>query len=95
MSGNHWLTFQIIAYQLNRKKGQYLEDYNWRFGYVESLLKNGAKTAKWWSEGAPHARVSGHHLQTEGGARGIVVIVVGNGHGDTSSNPGRDWLHFT
>ena len=23
-----------------------------------------------------------------GGARGVVVIVVGNGHGDTSSNPG-------
>ena len=23
------------------------------------------------------------------------IIVVGNGHGDTSSNPGRDWLHFT
>ena len=30
-----------------------------------------------------------------GGARGVVVIVVGNGHGDTSSNPGRDWLYFT
>ena len=30
-----------------------------------------------------------------GGARGVVVIVVGNGHGDTSSNPGRDSLHFT
>ena len=30
-----------------------------------------------------------------GGACGIIVIVVGNGHGDTSSNPGRDWLHFT
>ena len=30
-----------------------------------------------------------------GGARGVVVIVVGNGHGDMSSNPGRDWLHFT
>ena len=30
-----------------------------------------------------------------GGARGVMVIVVGNGHGDTSSNPGRDWLHFT
>ena len=30
-----------------------------------------------------------------GGARGVVVIVVENGHGDTSSNPGRDWLHFT
>ena len=23
-----------------------------------------------------------------GGARGVMVIVVGNGHGDTSSNPG-------
>ena len=30
-----------------------------------------------------------------GGARGVMVIVVGNGHDDTSSNPGRDWLHFT
>ena len=30
-----------------------------------------------------------------GGARGVMVIVVGNGHGDTSSNRGRDWLHFT
>ena len=26
-----------------------------------------------------------------GGAHGVMVIVVGNGHGDTSSNPGRDW----
>ena len=25
-----------------------------------------------------------------GGACGIMVIIVGNGHGDTSSNPGRD-----
>ena len=24
------------------------------------------------------------------GARGVMVIVVGSGHGDTSSNPGRD-----
>ena len=30
-----------------------------------------------------------------GGACGVMVIVVGNGHGDTSSNPERDWLHFT
>ena len=30
-----------------------------------------------------------------GGAHGVMVIVVGNLHGDTSSNPGRDWLHFT
>ena len=32
---------------------------------------------------------------TIGGARGVVVIVVGNEHGDSSSNPGPDWLHFT
>ena len=30
------------------------------------------------------------------GARGVMVIVVGNGQDDEeSSNPGRDWLHFT
>ena len=25
-----------------------------------------------------------------GGSRGVMVTVVGNGHADTSSNPGRD-----
>ena len=30
-----------------------------------------------------------------GSARGVMVIVVGNGHSDTSSSPRRDWLHFT
>ena len=30
-----------------------------------------------------------------GGASGVRAIVVGNGHGDTSSNPGQDRLHFT
>ena len=34
-------------------------------------------------------------IRSTGGARGVMVIVVGNGHGDTSSNPGRDWLHFS
>ena len=29
------------------------------------------------------------------GACGVMVIVVGNKYGDTSSNPGPDWLHFT
>ena len=28
-------------------------------------------------------------------ARGVGVFVVENGRGDTSSNPGRDWLYFT
>ena len=41
-----------------------------------------------------HSEV-GLYLSTFGGSRGVMVIVVGNGHGDTSSNPGRDWLHFT
>ena len=41
-----------------------------------------------------------YHKTAKGGARGVVDIVVmvtvlGNEHGDTSSNPGRDWLHFT
>ena len=34
-------------------------------------------------------------LYVIGGACGVMVIVVGNGHGNTSSNPGRDQLHFT
>ena len=25
---------------------------------------------------------------------GVMAIVVGNGHSDTSSNSGQDWLHF-
>ena len=28
-------------------------------------------------------------MTNEGGARGVMVIVVGNGHGNTSSNLGR------
>ena len=32
---------------------------------------------------------------SERGAHGVMVIVAENGHGDTSSNSGRDWLHFT
>ena len=31
-----------------------------------------------------------HSAIKVGGARGVIVIVVGNEHGDTSSNPGRD-----
>ena len=35
------------------------------------------------------------YAKFNGGARGVMVIVVGNGHSDTRSNPWRDWLHFT
>ena len=34
-------------------------------------------------------------LTITGGACGVMVIVTGYRHGDTSSIPGRDWLHFT
>ena len=33
--------------------------------------------------------------QPFGGARGVMVIVARCGHNDTSSNPGRAWLHST
>ena len=36
-----------------------------------------------------------HQRINKGGAHDAMVIVVGNGDGDMSSNPGRDWLHFT
>ena len=29
-----------------------------------------------------------------GGARGVMVMVVGNGPGDMSSNPGQDWFYI-
>ena len=35
------------------------------------------------------------YIERERCARGVMVIVVGNGHDDTTSNPGPDWLHFT
>ena len=34
-------------------------------------------------------------IMRSGGARGVMAIVLGIGHGDASSNPGREWLHFT
>ena len=36
----------------------------------------------------------GHQLETLGGARGVMVIVAGYGHGDTSSNPGLIAFHI-
>ena len=39
-------------------------------------------------------QIDGKH-ENLGGASGVIVIVVGNGHGDTSSNPAWDGLHFT
>ena len=35
------------------------------------------------------------YIYNYGGARGVMVLVIGNGYGNTSSNHGWDWLHFT
>ena len=39
--------------------------------------------------------VVNYNSNTAGGACGEMVIVIGNEHGDSSSNPGQEWLHFT
>ena len=43
---------------------------------------------------APHGlqvyREKSKMITLQGGAHGVMVIVVGDGHGDTSSNPERD-----
>ena len=31
-----------------------------------------------------------HIYVRKGGASGVMVTIIGNGHGNTSSNPGRD-----
>ena len=40
-----------------------------------------------------NCRLCGDRGETS--ARSVMFIVVGSGHADTSSNPGRGWLHFT
>ena len=47
---------------------------------------------QWWNLYLHQLRLNGSF---RGGAYDVMVIVVGNRHGDMSSNPGRDWLHFT
>ena len=39
-----------------------------------------------------HANIFGKGINPSGGARGVMVIVLGNGDVDTSSNPGRDCI---
>ena len=43
-----------------------------------------------------NTNISGNIIKDyDEGARGVMVIIVGNEHGDRSSNSGRDLLHFT
>ena len=41
------------------------------------------------------AHKGSYSIKQKKGARGVMVIVVRDGHGDMSSIPGWDWLHFT
>ena len=34
------------------------------------------------------------YIYIYGSVRGVMVIIIGNGHGDMSSNPGQDRLHL-
>ena len=77
---NKWLMQWWIKYIYVKRRRK----NKWK----ESLRKNNftrGKMKNW----------QGIYIYTLGGARGVMVIVLGNGHSDTSSNPGWDWLHFT
>ena len=58
------------------------------FRLVSLVYCISAFKGKIYCQNHPYRRIAG-------GARGVMVIVAGYGHGDTSSNPGPDWLHFT
>ena len=77
-----WLLKAIIAY-----KGL-LSFITWKQIILCKLLVLDRNTLN-------HTIVSKLFVLRLGGARGVMVIVAGNGHGDTSSNPGRDGLQFT
>ena len=50
---------------------------------------------RWDPNNYSQSHQNGSGCNSKKGTRGIMVIVIGNGHGDMSSNPGRNWLHFT
>ena len=55
---------------------------------IEAMLLKSQARESHYAENIPQVIVTG-------GAGGVMVIVIGHGHSDMSSNPGRDWLHFT
>ena len=63
----------------------------WLIQYFQFDLWSLNKTLTWAAILGQSGPGSNDSKQVTGGARGVIVIVVGNGHGDTSSNPGRDW----
>ena len=73
---------------------------HWRITPEESLKTHRQKLYEYNNNGEdnylnPFSDKNNQVLSQKFSARGVVVIAVGNEHGDTSSNPGRYWLHFT
>ena len=61
-------------------------------------MKGWRQKKRMWRKGENERntkRKPGERNIYNGGAHGVMVIVIGNGHGNMSSNPGWDWLHFT
>ena len=84
------VTFMFHSFFISLARSRYSSFFSYSFSFIFIL----------WSAGIAKSTT----LQIlcflliiirSGVVRGVMVIVVGNGHGDTSSNPGRDWLHFT
>ena len=62
---------------------------NWFFSPVLQTVKS--RKQQLWKNGRQGERKKERKKERiQGGARGGMVIVVGNGHRDTSSNPGPD-----
>ena len=60
----------------------------------DALFKNAQSyILVFWST-RPYSPLHDASLAQKGGARGVMVIVTGYGHGDTRLIPGQDRLHF-
>ena len=72
----NWLTFciKVVPRIFHQIMHAMLGDLDFAGEYLENILIKSRNRKE-------HAG---------GGARGVIVSVVGNGHGDTSSNPERD-----
>ena len=79
-----WYNFEYILDEIQYK----IEALQPRATHLTNKLRDILGTAM-------HRKLFIYHKISNGVARGVMVIVVGNGHGDSSSNPGRDCLQFT
>ena len=85
------LTFLRHSIPYREKRwNRYFNHYNDALWKHES---NGLLT--WWRNQLLHHSCWSLIRRYIGSAYGVMVIIIGNGHDDSSSNPRQDWLHFT